>query len=151
MAEVNMGAGSMMPTQVEAMRPHVLTQFGEYLRAPWDGKNRSRIRPCCDKVVVLVDQIADTAGSIILPDNIKDRTGLAATTGVLVAAGPQAFAYDTHRLVRWEAERPQPGDRVFFQKFAGEVYTGRDGLSYRLMEDRCIGGIEIADEEGAEG
>lgn len=122
----------------------VLTQHGQYQWAKWDGVNRSGLMPLCDKVLVLCDQVSPTtSGGIILPDEVKEKTGLAAMTGVVVAAGPQAFAYDSHRLVHWEGERPQAGARVWFQKYAGLEYTGHDGLLYRIMEDRVIAAIEI--------
>lgn len=120
------------------------TQYGQYEQAAFDGVNRSGLMPLCDKVLVRCDPPAEvTKGGIIRTDDGLDKTGLAAITGVLVAVGPQAFAYDSHRLVHWEGERPKPGDRVWFQKYAGFEYTGRDGLLYRVMEDRSIAGIEI--------
>lgn len=119
------------------------TQYGSYVLAPWTGTNTAGFRPVCDRVLVLPDQAMDmTAGGIIIPDMVQDTLGAAAMTGILVAIGPQAFAYDSERLVRWEGERPQPGTRVWFQKFAGQEYQGRDGLLYRCMQDKLIGLIE---------
>lgn len=121
----------------------IVTQFGQFNLAQYDGYNHSGLKPVCDLVLVLCDQAADmTAGGIYIPDDAKEKMGYAATTGVIVAAGPQAFAYDSRRLVYWEGERPKAGDRVVFKKYSGIEYDGRDGLMYRLMEDRCIGAIE---------
>lgn len=119
------------------------TQFGSYLRGEWTGLNLSGIQPLCDKVLVLPDEAAPQVGSIVMPDQVQDNQGAAATTGILVARGPQAFAYDTGRFVKWEGERPEPGCRVFFQKYSGQEYMGVDGRMYRLMEDRSIAGMEI--------
>jgi chaperonin GroES len=127
------------------------TQFGQYEWANYDGVNRSGLQPLCDKVLVLCDQPSpQTTGGIIIPDDAKEKVGFAAITGVLVAIGPQAFAYDSRRLVYWEGERPKAGDRVYFQKYAGFEYYGRDGLMYRVMEDRQIAALEIPIPETAE-
>jgi len=122
----------------------IITQFGQYL-AQYDGENHSGLQPVCDLVLVLCDQPAEmTAGGVYIPDDSKEKMGYAATTGVLVAVGRQAFAYDSRRMVHWDGEdRPKPGDRVVFKKYSGIEYDGRDGLMYRLMEDRCIGAIEL--------
>jgi co-chaperonin GroES (HSP10) len=120
----------------------IVTQFGQYT-AQYDGTNRSGLKPVCDLVLVLCDQPAPmTSGGVLIPDEAQEKIGYAATTGVIVAVGPQAFAYDSRRLVFWEGERPVPGDRVVFKKYAGIEYDGRDGMMYRLMEDRSIGAIE---------
>lgn len=135
------------------MEDRILTTVtGIYTAGQWDGQNHSRIKPVCDKVVVLVDEAVEaTKGGIIITDQGQEVQTLAATTGVLVAVGPQAFAYDSDRLVRWEGERPQPGDRVYFQKYAGQEYTGWDGRMYRLLQDRSVAGVEIPDDEQAVG
>lgn len=131
------------------MEERILTTVHGIYHAPqWDGKNRSKIAPVCDKVVVLCDEAVQQVGSVLLPDQAREMQGLASTTGVLVAVGPQAFAYDSDRLVRWEGDRPRPGDRIYYTKYAGQEYTGWDGKLYRLMQDRSVGGIEIADDEG---
>ena len=52
-------------------------------------------------------------------------------TGVLVALGDQAFAYNSRRLVKWPGKRPRCRiERVWFMKFAGEGYPpARTALS----------------------
>lgn len=123
------------------------TQFGSFGMVQWTGRNTSGLRALCDKVVVLPDQAPDiTEGNIIIPDEAKANMGAAATTGVLVSVGPQAFAYDSDRMVHWVGERPKPGSRVYFQKYAGQEHLGRDGLMYRIMQDKSI----AADEEPEE-
>ena len=140
----------------DELRPRVLdTVHGQFIMAQWGGINRSRIGAVNYKVVVLVDQsVKQTTGGIMIPERYQEPKTLGATTGVIVDVGPQAFVWDAHRVVRWEGRKPSAGDRVYFTKYAGQEYTGADGLVYRLMEDRCIGGVEIADEAeepGAEG
>lgn len=137
------------PVATDAMTErYYSTQVGQFELAAWDGTNRSRIQPVCDKVVVLVDQaVGQTSGGIIIADEYREQRGMAATTGVLAAVGPQAFAFDSNRLVHWAGARPKAGDRVFFTKYSGNEYTGADGLVYRLMEDRCIGAIQLPESE----
>lgn len=119
------------------------TQFGSFSMVQWSGANTSGIRALCDKVVILPDQAPDmTEGGVFIADSIKQTMGAAATTGILVSVGPQAFAYDSMRAVYWVGERPIAGDRVYFMKYAGQEHTGRDGLLYRVMEDRSIAGLE---------
>lgn len=121
------------------------TQFGQYSLAAWDGVNRSGIRALCDKVLVLCDEAVDvTRGGVVMAEVTQENQKLAATSGVLVSVGPQAFAYDSNRLVHWEGERPQPGARVFFVKYAGQEYMGLDRRLYRMMEDRSVAGMEEA-------
>lgn len=120
---------------------YVDTQFGQFEYVQWSGKNESGMIALCDRIVVLPDQASALVGSIIIPDQIKDHVGQAATTGVMVSAGPQAFAYDRDRLVKWEGERPKPGTRIFFEKYAGQEYIGLDGNMYRVMSDRSVGAM----------
>lgn len=137
-----------IPTGDDDLKPRFIpTQFGTFQMVEWSGRNTSGLRAFCDKVVVLPDQSPDMVGSIAIPDSVKETVGAAATTGILVSVGPQAFAYDTQRLVRWEGHRPQAGDRVYFQKYSGQEHTGRDGLMYRIMEDRSIAAGEEPLEE----
>lgn len=121
----------------------ILTRNGQFERAPWDGTNQSRIDPVCDKVVVRVDQaVTRTTGGVWITDEQAEMQTQGATTGVLVAVGPMAFAWDTDKARRWEGEKPKPGDRVCFTRYAGQEYFGNDQQPYRLMQDRSIGGTQ---------
>jgi co-chaperonin GroES (HSP10) len=81
-----------------------------------------------------------TKGGIILTDTVKDTDRNAATRGRLVAVSPCAFDY-----AEWPqgTRRPQPGDEVWFGKYAGTLIQGRDGKDYRLCKDRDIGAIVL--------
>lgn len=119
------------------------TQFGTFSMVEWSGQNTSGMRAVSDKVVIFPDQCPNmTEGGIIYPDSVKQTMGAAATTGVLVSVGPSAFAYDADRLTKWVGDRPKAGDRVFFQKYSGQEHTGRDGMLYRIMQDRAIACVE---------
>jgi chaperonin GroES len=130
------------------MKDRILTtKHGQFERAAWSGVNESGIVPLCDKVVVLVDMAVEkTKGGIILTEVSSDVQSLSSVTGVLIAIGPLAFMYDSDRIVRWEGERPQPGARVYFEKYAGQEYEGLDGKMYRVMKDRQIGGLQVIPE-----
>ena len=123
------------------MKDRILkTHHGQYELAEWNGVNESGYEPVCDKVLVLPDKVMEkTKGGIIITDVQGDQQQVAAVTGIVIAAGPQAFAYDSDRLVKWDGWRPAPGDRVAFQRYAGDEYPGLDGQTYRIMQDRSIG------------
>lgn len=128
------------------------TEHGHYDLRAWDGLNRSGITPLSDKVLVLCDEGMSTSrGGLIITDQSVARQTLASTTGIAVAMGPMAFLWDADRSFEWKGERPEPGMRIMFQRFAGQEYTGKDGRLYRLIQDRQIGGhMGMADRCSAE-
>lgn len=75
---------------------------------------------------------------ILVADETKERMGLAAQIGRIVAASPLAFTYEV-----WpEGSRiPQIGDVVWFARYAGGEFDGFDDRTYRILKDRDIGGI----------
>lgn len=133
------------------MKERILsTEHGQFLMRNWDGENGSGIQPLGDKVLILVDPAMDvTRGGIIITDQNAETQTMSSTTGLVVALGDQAFLYDAERVVGWTGLRPEPGRRVFFQKYAGQIYTGTDGKLYRLLQDRSIGGVEQLAAEAA--
>jgi chaperonin GroES len=76
-----------------------------------------------------------------LPDDVVDRAQMSSSSGVIVEAGDDAFAWNSDRTRPFTGERPKAGDRVFFDKYAGKVILGDDGVEYRLMDDASIGGV----------
>lgn len=116
------------------------TSQGAFEMMQWDGVNASGIDPLADKVVVRVDAALAKVGSIIITDGQAERQTLSSTTGLVVAVGPQAFRWSANRAEPWEGDRPEPGARVCFLRYAGQEYTGLDGVLYRVMEDRSIAG-----------
>lgn len=126
------------------------TATARYELVEWSGTNESGLHPVCDKVVVLPDEASKLASpNILSPDNVVDQRSVAAVTGLVIEVGPQAFAYDSDRLVKWEGWRPQPGDRVCFERYAGQEYPGLDGKVYRIMQDTAIGGVLRFPDEAA--
>lgn len=122
----------------------------EFVVAAWDGVNRSGYRPLDDKVLVLMDEHADvTSGGIMLPQTAAERQTLASESGTIVAIGPAAFVWNDDGNRKWVGEVPAPGDRVYVERYAGQVIQGRDGNSYRLMGQRCVGAVADVEPVGA--
>lgn len=119
------------------MQPRMLKQLAvEYIEAIYMGQNRSGWSPLGDYVLVRPDAIAKkSSGGVELPDDLAERMQLAAITGVLIECGDEAFKWHN-------GYKPQPGERVIFEKYAGKPIQGEDGVSYRIMEDKAIGGIK---------
>ena len=75
---------------------------------------------------------------------------MASEQGVIAAVAHGAFRIyeDGHA---WVDHRPEPGDRVYYEKYAGRLVLGKDGKTYRLMDYRCIGCVyERAEESKGE-
>jgi len=82
-----------------------------------------------------------TKGGIILPDLQNERHQMAREIGVFVEAGSLAF-----RNPDWAFDdKPRPGSRVLFDRYAGSFQKGKDGKDYRLIDDTELGAIVEAD------
>lgn len=134
------------------MAGRILTKDNqEFETAVWDGENRSGWQPLDDKVLVLMDEHTElTKGGIIVMSQIADRQTLAGITGVIVALGPTAFRWSDDLARAWTGYKPQPGDRVYVDRYSGQLVNGRDGRQYRLMSQSCVGAVEIAPEPARE-
>lgn len=129
------------------MQPKILSiKRAEYIDAPYFGKNESGCLPLGDRVLIRPD-IA--AGSIkmgkedfIIPEEIRDRAQLSGSTGVVIDLGEDAFRWNFDRSRPWQGYRPVAGDRIYFDRYAGKEILGDDGQTYRLMDDKCIGGVQ---------
>lgn len=76
------------------------------------------------------------------PD-IVGRHTQASEAGVIVAIGPGAFKFNSNGVNEFEGRKPQPGDRVFVERYAGQLMYGADKEVYRMMDDTSIGAIAI--------
>ena len=129
------------------LQPKVLTPVGMFDIVKWPGRNTSGIRPFGDRVLILTDQASSaTMGGVMIPPEMMERVAEAAETGVLVAIGDGAWAWNGDRSRRYEGVKPAVGQRVYFERYAGGKFHGRDGLVYRLMDDKCIGGLAVEPE-----
>lgn len=122
---------------------------GSFIPARWYGANVSGLTPRGPNVLVLMDQMSNTtAGGILLPDAKIDAHNEASETGCVFALGDQMARIAPDLKV---------GQRVYIEKYAGIKAKGRDGLIYRIMDEKQIGGIidfgyaddETFEDEGA--
>lgn len=131
----------MRPKLVAAAKMQ-LTPLGQYVPAEWHGKNTSGILPIDDRVLVLPDKApTKTDGGVLLTETTQDHDGLAAETGVLVAIGESAWTWNSDRSRPFSGTKPEIGQRVWFERYAGAIQFGRDGVAYRLMDDKCVGAV----------
>lgn len=120
----------------------ILTPLAQYVPAQWSGTNESGLIPIGDRVLILPDKAPEqTAGGVVLTQTTQDHDGLAAETGVLVAIGEAAWTWNSDRTRPFTGTRPKVGQRVWFERYAGSTQYGRDGVAYRLMDDKCVGAV----------
>ena len=116
----------------------------EYIAPIWSGENTSGCIPVGEKILILpyiaVDQ---TEGGIHMPDAFKERMQLSAEMGVIVAVGDDAFTWNADRTRHFAGYKPKVGDHVHFERYAGAVVQGDDGVEYRICEDKQIGAVLI--------
>lgn len=116
----------------------------EYAMPAWDGANRSGWQPLDDKVLVLMDEHVElTSGGIMIPGTAQERMNLAGETGIVVALGPVAFVWNDDLTRKWQGRAPEPGERVYVERYAGALIQGIDGRAYRLMSQRCVGALAL--------
>lgn len=87
------------------------------------------------KVLVMPNPVSDKVGSIIIPDEHKDRLQYSITEGTIVAMSPLAFTYEV-----WPEDvlLPKVGDSVVYPKYAGSDVEGADGKTYRVIADKEV-------------
>lgn len=124
------------------MKPRLLSvRRAEYIPAPFFGKNESGCTPIGDRVLIRPDIAASTSGGIEIPDEVVDRAQLSSTSGVIVELGDDAFSWNSSKTRPFGGEKPVAGSRVYYDKFAGKIILGDDGVEYTLMDDASIGGV----------
>lgn len=111
---------------------------GNFIPARWTGSNTSGLTPRGPNVLVLMDQMSNTtAGGILLPDAKIDAHNEASETGCVFGLGRTFLRQMDHGSV----DPLGLGQRVYIEKYAGIKAMGRDGLVYRIMDEKQIGGI----------
>lgn len=106
-------------------------------------KNLSGWEALGDRVLVKCDLMRETTeGGIILPEETKAINQLSAETGVIVDAGAAAFIWNADRMREFGGDKPKPGTRVYFDRYAGVMIMGRDKHMYRMMDDKHIAARE---------
>ena len=104
-------------------------------------KNASGVRPQMYKVVVQLPEVEEKTGAgLLLPSEFRNKQQLEGDTGVIIAVGQSAF---TNRE-EFPHSPPRVGDKVFFQRWSGMLIE-RNGVRFRLMEDRDVAGVYFDD------
>lgn len=107
--------------------------------------NPTGVTPVQYRVLVLPDDVDEQIGRILIPIDTQARDEAARDQGILVAVSERAFTGDP-----WEGSRkPHPGERVFFNKYAGSTFlypkNSSTGKNYRLLNDEDI--VAILEEK----
>ena len=104
--------------------------------------NQSGINPAGHRVLILPRDVAEKtdSGIILSTAGMRERERMANTTGIVIAMGEGCYV---------EQEKPwcEVGDKVAFAKYAGLLYTGKDGVQYRMVNDGDITATLDADVE----
>lgn len=88
--------------------------------------------PASNKVLVLPDPVAThSMGGIAMPQELVEKQEYAQIFATLVAVGPDAWKDK-------KAPAAAVGDRVMIAKFTGQLFTGHNGLRYRVIHDLDI-------------
>jgi co-chaperonin GroES (HSP10) len=125
-----------------ASKNRVTTMRGEYEKGGFKGNTSGR-KALGDAVLIQPDQHAEkTAVGIHYTDEFRERSALAAETGVIVDVGEDAFRWNSDRTRAWEGYKPQPGDRVIFGRYQYIQVPGDDGVTYWAIRDSSICAIE---------
>lgn len=106
--------------------------------------NDSGLQPVEYKVLIKPEAIEETdpmlsrAKSAIpgfqLASQVSEREQMAQVKGTLVAVGGNAFE-------GWHDPMPKVGDTVYYAKYAGLNVPGKDGVEYRLANDKDVSAI----------
>lgn len=99
--------------------------------------NPSGINPTEFKCLVEPMPVEEkTAGGIFIPEASKEKEKHATQDGILIAVSPIAFTYASAE--EWAGNKPKPGARIAFVKYAGDRRKGKDGKDYLLISDKDI-------------
>ena len=95
--------------------------------------NKSGINPKGHTVLVLPKKVEEktASGIIISTANETDRLQMAEMYGVVVAVSDLAWSDQLKPFAK-------VGDHVIFAKYAGHMFEGNDGVTYRLVSDLDI-------------
>jgi co-chaperonin GroES (HSP10) len=125
-----------------ASKNRVTTMRGEFEKIAFKGNTSGR-KALGDAVLVRPDEaVKQSAGGVEIPDEYRERSALAAESGVLVDVGEDAFRWNADRTRAWEGFKPVPGDRVFFGRYQYNQVPGDDGVMYWAIKDSSICAIE---------
>lgn len=104
--------------------------------------NPAGISPIEYKVLIAPNDVENKIGNIFIPETTQDREKYAQVIGTIVAVSPFAFTdFNDCEWVMSGLEKPGPGSRVLYAKYAGVRVKGNDGKDYLLVNDKDIGAV----------
>ena len=115
------------------MKPRLVDRIqGKYRPAEFAGNN-SGVSPLGKKILVMTDEFEGTfaGGELVFIQEQIERMNLASESGVIIALGSEAFSHHADGT-RWVSRRPEPGEHVYFEKYAGLLVMGNDGKPRRI-------------------
>jgi len=91
--------------------------------------NKSGFQPFFDRVLIKPMEVSKTTdwGFLVSTEETSEREQLANTTGIVVAIGPDVTA-----------GMLTVGMKVAYAKYAGLMYTGKDGNQYRMISEENL-------------
>lgn len=101
-------------------------------------ENKSGLHPTGRTVLVLLQEVPTSHGSIALHESTVEKDRLAQIHATLVEVGPLAWLKEPQARV-------ETGSRVVIKRYAGEYVTGVDGIKYRIINDTDIYAIRDFD------
>lgn len=97
--------------------------------------NESGVMPVGNRLVVYpVPAERTTASGIVIPDPLAEREDLAQVEAEVVAIGGECWQKSVQPWCK-------VGDHVVIGKYTGIVRAGKDGKSYRIINDRDVIGV----------
>lgn len=117
---------------------------GDYLPVQYPGRNVSGLKPYGKTILVAVDEFATvSAAGVHMIDTHVEKMTASSTSGCIFALGAEAFRLFEDGTV-WKGDVPVVGERVYFERYAGQLVMGHDGKTYRLMDYRAIAaGVDL--------
>lgn len=116
------------------------TSLAEFEPAVYKGTNESGWDPIGNKILVLPDKAAAIVRGVHMTPDIIARHTMASEAGVVIALGEGAFRLNADGTL-YEGRKPQVGDRVYTERYAGQLIHGVDKEVYRLMDCSSIGAV----------
>lgn len=103
-------------------------------------ENTSGLHPTGRTVLVLLDEVPTSYGSVALAEETINKDRLAQIRATLVEVGPIAWQKDKAQFSpeQMASLKVPVGTRVIIRRYAGELVTGFDGVSYRIVNDEDI-------------
>lgn len=116
----------------------------EFVRGRLEDAADPGFEPIGTSVLILMDQCAEkSSGGVHLPPEKIAQMNVASESGVIVDIGEAAFRYYDDGS-KWTGRKPEIGDRVVVERYAGRELLGRDGHTYRMMTYTSVGGREVS-------